>query len=398
MPLVPTDDYLVDNTHLNRCLAVDREARTITVECGMRLKELTDIAEKNGMMLPSPTVATNFTVGGMVATGSAGTGMQTRTFSDAVVGLTIVRADGSVVEMTADDPDLPAARVSFGTLGIFYALTFQCLPAENMLNVDQVVPLAQVLRELPQLVRQHYGVLLMWYPYTDQAWLKLYDPTPGVTSTYGRWTRWLYRELQYAVEGGLARIGQVLLRLWPSLTPAFMALAMKTTRNTDYIETPRRTFHFQFVYPPCWDSSWAIPVDQAEDAWHAWIDTINEFRTRGIYPINLVVASRFTRQSTSLLSPDYCRDSCFIEATTFKDTAGVQEFYQAIETIMIERFNGRPHWAKMWYGMERVQQQYRQQLEQFAAVRQRWDPDGMFLNDFLERLFAVSRAHPVPPP
>jgi hypothetical protein len=42
----------------------------------------------------------------------------------------------------------------------------------------------------------------------------------------------------------------------------------------------------------------------------------------------------------------------------------------------------------MWYGMPRVQQQYSKQLQQFAPIRQRWDPDGMFLNDFLERLFA----------
>lgn len=45
-------------------------------------------------------------------------------------------------------------------------------------------------------------------------------------------------------------------------------------------------------------------------------------------------------------------------------------------------------WAKMWYGMARVQQRYRQRLEQFAPIRQHWDPEGVFLNDFLARLFA----------
>ncbi len=177
------------------------------------------------------------------------------------------------------------------------------------------------------------------------------------------------------------RRGESRIRAVPSTTPAYPGYPPG-------LSAPRNTFHFQYVYPLCWDSSWAIPIEHAQDAWYAFVDTINEFRTRGIYPINLVVAARFTRQSTSLLSSDYLRDSCFIEATTLKGTAGAEEFYRAIETLMIERFDGRPHWAKMWYGLPRAQRQYAQQLQQFATIRQRWDPDGMFLNDFLERLFA----------
>ena len=387
MPLAPSDDYLVDMTKLKRCLAIDRGARTITVEAGMTLKRLTRIAHRHGMMLPSPTVATVFTVGGMVATGSAGTSMHTQTFSDAMIGCTIVRSDGSTEDMDRNHRDLAAAQVSLGTFGVFYSLTFQCLAAVNMRNVDQVWPLDKVMHDIPQLVRNHYGVMIMWYPYTDKAWVKLYDPV-NEPLTYWWWRRKLAELRQYVVEGTLAAVGKVLLSLIPSLTPYFLRFVIDMTSDRESVQSPVDTFHFQYLYPLCWDSSWAVPLERARDAWQAHIDTIDEFRQRRVYPINLLIALRFTKPSNALLSPAYRRESCFIDTTTFKGTAGAEDFYRAIETTMIQQFNARPHWAKVWNDMAAVQHQYQPQLQHVASVSRHWDPQGMFLNRFLESLFA----------
>jgi FAD/FMN-containing dehydrogenase len=386
-PLVPTAGYLVDMTKLNRCLEVDRRAGTIRVEAGITLEEMTDAAFAAGLAIPSPTVATSFTIGGMVATGSHGTGMQTETFSDAVIGFTLVNADGEVVELSEPDPDMTAARVALGSLGLVYSVTFRCPPAQNMRAIDRKAPLAEVIRDLPTLVRDHHSVMLMWYPYTDTAWLKLWDPTDARV-TYTWFERLKTRWTQALFEGVLGVLGErLVMRLSPSLTPLLMKTVIALTPQRDRVESAADAYHFQYFYPKCWDSSWAVPIDDAEAAWTTFQETINAFRARRIYPVNLVVASRFVRASDSLLSPDFGRDSCYIEATTLDGTAGAEEFYRAIEDVMISRFDARPHWGKVFYDTGRIRKQFEPQLDRFEPVRRRWDPDGRFANEFLGALF-----------
>lgn len=64
------------------------------------------------------------------------------------------------------------------------------------------------------------------------------------------------------------------------------------------------------------------------------------------------------------------------------------DFYQRIEDVMITRFDARPHWAKYFHDYERVRGQYRAHLIDAERVRKRWDPQGRFMNGFLERMFA----------
>jgi L-gulonolactone oxidase len=282
---------------------------------------------------------------------------------------------------------MPAARVALGTLGLVYSVTFRCPRAHNMRAVDQKPPLAQVIRDLPTLIEKHHAVMLMWFPYTDTAWLKLWDPTDArVTFTWferlkTRWTQALF-------EGVLGIMGErLVMRRAPKLTPLLMKTVNQLTPKRDRVVSAADAYHFQYTYPKCWDSSWAVPIADAQAAWGAFQETINDFRKRGIYPINLVVASRFVRASESLLSPDYRRDSCYIEATTLHGTEGAEEFYRAIEDVMISRFDARPHWGKLFYDTERVRAQFEPQLDRFEPIRRRWDPDGRFVNEFLGALF-----------
>ena len=385
-PLVPTDGVLLDMTSLDRVLAVDAATGTVEVEAGIRLEGLTRAAAAAGLAVPSPTVATSFTVGGMVATGSHGTGTAGATFSDAVVGLTVVRSDGEVVRLGPDHPDLPAARVGLGTLGVVYAVTFKCPPARHTLAVDAKIPMSQLLSSLLDMVARHDAVMVMWYPYTHKAWVKTWDVTDRAVD-FNWWDRALDTWTQWVVEGVLGRFGCRMIKIWPRLTPPFLNLVIAATPERSRVESTLDTFHFQHVYPRCWDSSWAVPLSDAPEAWRSFLDVVEQFRRQGSYPINLVVASRFVGPSSSLLSPDYGRASCYIEATTLVGTAGVEEFYRRIEDVLMERFDARPHWGKVFYDVARVRERYLPRLREFEVVRRRWDPAGRLLNPFLRDVF-----------
>jgi hypothetical protein len=153
--------------------------------------------------------------------------------------------------------------------------------------------------------------------------------------------------------------------------------------------SPVDAYHYQYFYPLVWDSEFAVPLAKAPDAFGAYVDLVNQLRQeQGIYPVNMVVHARFTSGDATWISPDYGRDSCYIESVTAKGTPHVQELYKLAEAMLMDKFEGRPHWAKMWYDMDRVRACYEAGLRRFEPVRAKWDPDGVFLNDFLARLMA----------
>ena len=56
---------------------------------------------------------------------------------------------------------------------------------------------------------------------------------------------------------------------------------------------------------------------------------------------------------------------------------------------MMSQFDGRPHWAKVFYDIPRVRGVYDAPLAAFEEIRARWDPDAMFLNPFLCDVFGL---------
>jgi len=388
-PLVPTDGMLIDMRRLNRDLPLrerDPEA-CIRLEAGATVGRMLDIATRAGLYIPSTTVATNFTVGGLVATGSHGTGLRFSTFSDNVVGMTLITADGSVREVYADDPDLPFARVALGSLGVIYAVTIKGIPARNVVCEDRWVPLAEGIDTIVDLARSHDAVAMFWFPYTKSAWIKLWDFTDQ-PATFGWWQRLAVRATQFFTEGPASWVAvRLISRRLPKLMPMFLRVVVALSKNHTSIRGPRRAFHYQYEYPPCMDSSHAIPIETTADAWRVYVDQIEEFATQGIYPINMVVHCRFARAGSSVLAPDRDRDSCYIEAVTYKDTPGANNFYASIhDTLTGPKFDGRPHWAKLLYDIEVLRRQYGSSLGEFEQVRARWDPEGRFLNPFLRQV------------
>jgi L-gulonolactone oxidase len=281
---------------------------------------------------------------------------------------------------------LDAMRCSLGALGILYAVTVQGFPATNFRVQNLVMPLDQAIAQIDQVVAAHYGVEMFWFPYTPNATFRTIDPSPDPV-TYGTLQKAWAEFEQVFLEGIFGSIGLVIItRFAPSLTPLFTRLCSAAMGPCDWVMSPIDAFHYQYYYPKVWDSEFAVPLDKSRDAWTSYVGLVNEFASRQLYPINMVVHSRFSSADTTWLSPEFNRDSCYIESVTAKATPGIQEFYEAAQRRMMDEFRGRPHWAKVWYDMDRVRRCYEEPLRRFEAVRAKQDPHGVFLNAFLEQL------------
>ncbi len=125
--------------HLNRILALDVEARTVTVEPGVVLDQLNAFLEPHGLFFPpAVSTATRATIGGMIATDASGKGSRRygRT-SDHVDSLDVVLSDGSDLTVRPlTRPELDAAIARGGIAGDAHAEVLRVLTEQADLIRD----------------------------------------------------------------------------------------------------------------------------------------------------------------------------------------------------------------------------------------------------------------------
>ena len=126
--LVPTDGILVFVHHLNKVImdVSDELHPRVVIESGATVREVNDILEEHGYALPLNVVLESVRFGGLIATGSHGSGWQNPTLSDLVHAVEIVTASGQVCRFEAGvDPEdvMNAVRLNLGMFGIMYRIT-----------------------------------------------------------------------------------------------------------------------------------------------------------------------------------------------------------------------------------------------------------------------------------
>ena len=130
-------DVVLATTPLNSVVEYEPADLTVTVEAGIRLKDLqTELAKHRQYLALNPPYADRCTIGGIVATNASGSfRLRHGTARNQVLGLRVVRADGTVVKSggkvvkNVAGYDLNKLYIGgFGTLGIITEVTLKLSP------------------------------------------------------------------------------------------------------------------------------------------------------------------------------------------------------------------------------------------------------------------------------
>lgn len=130
-------DIVLATTYLNSVVEYEPADLTVTVEAGIRLRDLqTELAKHRQYLALNPPYADRCTIGGIVSTNASGSfRLRHGTARNQVLGLRVVRADGTVVKSggkvvkNVAGYDLNKLYIGgFGTLGIITEVTLKLSP------------------------------------------------------------------------------------------------------------------------------------------------------------------------------------------------------------------------------------------------------------------------------
>lgn len=159
--IADTPGDLVSTEKFDQIVALDTDARTVTVEAGIRYGTLCEYLIGQGWALHNLASLPHISVGGACATATHGSGDNNGNLSTAVVALELVTANGNVHTFSREqDGDVfPGVVVGIGALGIVTKLALRIEPAYTLRQVVyENLPFDQVQERFDTITSSAYSV------------------------------------------------------------------------------------------------------------------------------------------------------------------------------------------------------------------------------------------------
>ena len=368
-----TDGVMLDMSRMRRVLAVN--GNEVTVEAGITLRHLGEELRARGLAMENQGDVDPQTLAGAISTATHGTGAGFGNISSQVVGVRLVDGTGEVREITEGD-ELRAARVSLGALGAIAAVTLRCVPAFTIHRIDAPRSLDDVLPRLDELVDAHDHFEAFAMPYTRMALTLTSQRTDRDPESRGRAGAFMHDVvLENAVLGLFCRTG----RAFPRLIPALNRALARLMSGSEHVDASNRVYAntrlVRFT-----EMEYALPREHVAEALERVLALIERRRL----PIGFPIELRVVRPDDALLSTAYERPTAYIAVHQYVGME-FETYFRAVEAIM-DDYEGRPHWGKRHYQSAATLRPRYPEWDRFAEIRERFDPERRFENDYLRRV------------
>jgi len=350
---------------MHEVTALDREARTVTVEAGVTYGQLCPYLDSQGFALHNLASLPHISIAGACSTATHGSGEKNRNLATAVSALEMVTAAGDVVKLSRNSGgDLFRGMVvGLGALGVITRVTLDVQPTYRMAQyVYQNLPLGQMKEHFDAIQASGYSVSL----FTDWQKQRINEV-------------WIKRR----VDGKGAAPEFFGAKLATRDLHPIAALSAENCTEQMGVPGPwyERLPHFRMGFTPSagkeLQSEYFVPRTKAVDA----ILAVERLRDR-ITPHLLISEIRTIAADDLWMSMAYGRASVAIHFTWKQDWPAVRRVLPEIEREL-SAFEPRPHWGKLFAMAPAELRRRYERLGDFLQLAAKYDPAGKFRNDFL---------------
>ncbi len=328
--IITTDD-------LTGPITIDREKNTATIPAGMKLSSATKELWKQGYAFSNQGDVDVQSIAGLIATGVHGTGIKHPSISSLVKDVSIVTADKTLIQAAKTPDILEAARLNLGLLGIIVDVTFNIVPRFHLHEHHWKEKIEQLIKKVDILVAENDHFEFFWDPIDDMAHAKTLNPHDGPTDSLpgqkGQYVDWAH-------------------------------IVFPSERNERHTEM-----------------EYSVPVEEGL----ACFQKIRSLILKGNHRIHWPIEYRTVAADTGWISPSRNRNTATISIHQGIDKPH-EPFFREAEKVFID-FQGRPHWGKRHYmTKENLASIYGEGWENFWETQQKTDPDGLFVNTYMQNL------------
>lgn len=356
-PLLRTDGILLSLDGMRGVVSTDAHRGRAVVRAGTKIRELGDPLWAGGLSLTNQGEIDRQAIAGAIATGTHGTGLGLRNISSALQRARIVTGTGEVVEIDESTPDeLRAAQVAIGMLGVMTEIELAVSPAYELTEWIGFAPYEEIQPHLLDLARSHRNFSILWLP-THRTAINWQMLPPGGRDGADMCFIKVYDEGEVDA-GPIADFGAV------------------QSRDRSYR-----------IYPDDWEPlfyemEYMLPLDDGL----ACLPHLRELIRRDYPGSDMPVEVRFVAADDAYLSQNNGRASTVLSVSS-EVGKPIGDFFDRCEELFV-RHGGRPHWGKIHTTTAAQVREQFPDYERFCRIRRAFDPDGVFLNGYLEPLFA----------
>ena len=354
---------------MKKIVSLDANAKTVTVEGGIKYGELCPWLNDKGFALHNLASLPHISVAGAITTATHGSGVRNKNLCGPVEALEIVTADGDVINFSKKDGEkFYAAVVGLGAIGVITKVTLNIQPTFMMRQwVYTKMPLQQMKEHFDEIVSSGYSVSLFtdWQNESiNEVWIKsLVDDASN------------------------AEAKKDFFGAAPATKNVHPIIELPAENCTEQMGVPgtwyERLPHFKMGFTPSsgkeLQAEYFVPHEHAVEA----IQAIQKMG-KEIGPHLFISEIRTIDADDFWMSPCYKQPSVTIHFTWKQEWNAVSKLLPAIEKELAP-FNAKPHWGKLFTMSPSTLASRHQKMNDFKKVVAEFDSKGKFRNEFLEK-------------
>ncbi len=374
-----SDEALINLDKYSKVLQIDKNAKTIKVQSGIKLTKLNELLDKENLALQNLGSIATQSLAGAISTGTHGTGINFQTLGSQIIEFTLIKADGEKVLINRENDNelYNAAILSLGCLGVISEITLQVTNAFNLHDYTETIVFDEVVENLDDLLAENDHLKFWWLPPATNLIVYKYNRTNEKTND------WRIRQiLKDEVSSILFYRSMVkIASKYPNFAPKVSRIMTRLFKKPlDRIEKSYKVFNVP--EPPIHrETEWAFNAKRAKEILTAYKKNLLESK----FNFNFVQEIRFTKADDFWLSPSYKRDSLWIgfynyEHENWKELLPFHEEFA-------RKYNGRPHWGKEFTIDKNYLRKQYEKFDDFFSLKKEFDSERKFENEFIKRMF-----------